>query len=110
MDSGEERGSGEGDNIRLSLDGEMELQGRGHRNDVVSVIDDVKIWNDAKVALLLLSFHLLDGEVFCKHGRDAGLDCGDAHLDVVEVKLLARLESDLFGIPLAEAGSSDRHS
>src|SRR6201996_961888 len=107
MDSGEERGSGEGHNVRRSPDGEMEFQGRGHWNNVVSVIDDVKVWHDAKVTLLLLSLHLLDGQVFCKNGSDACLDCGDRHLDVVEVKVLARLESNFFGIPLAEAGGGD---
>src|SRR5580692_2470721 len=107
MDSGEERGSRERYDVGLSPDGEMEFQGCRHRDDVVFVIDNVEIWNDAKVALLLLSFHLLGSQVLCEDGSDARLDCGDRHLDVIEVKVLAGLESDLLGIPLAEAGSSD---
>ena len=110
MDAGEECGSGEGDNVSLGPDGEMEFQGRGHWDDVGPVIDDVEIWNDAQVALSLLRFHLLGSQVLGEDSGNACLDGGDRHFDVVEIKVLARLQGDLFGIPLAEPGSGDRQA
>ena len=58
------------------------------------VIDDVEIWNDAQVALCLLRFHLLGSQVLGEDSGNARLDGGDRHFDVVEIKVLARLQGD----------------
>ena len=75
MNSGEERGSGERHNISLGPDGEMEFQGCGHGDDVVPVVNNVEIWNDAQIALLLLAFHLLGSQVLGEDSGNACLDC-----------------------------------
>ena len=107
MDSCEERGSGERYDVGLGPDGEMEFQGRRHRDDVAFFIDDVEAWNDTEDALCLLLFDLLGGEVLGEDSGNAGLDCRDRHFDVVEIEVLARLQGDFGRVPLAEAGSGD---
>src|ERR1700744_2634207 len=110
MDSSEERRSRERYNVGLRPHCEMEFQGRRHCYNVVPVIDDVEIWNHPKVALLLLSLHLLGSQVFCEYCSDAGLNCRDRHFDVVEIQVLARLQGDFRRIPFAKPRSRDRQT
>src|ERR1700761_5060275 len=107
MDGREGCGSHEGYDVGLGPDGEVEFEGGGHRDDVLVVIDNVEIWNDAEDALRFFTFDLLDGRLLCEYGGDAGLDCRDLHFDVIEIEVLARLQGDFLRVPLAEAGSRD---